>query len=189
MSRRGELKVVTGNSHKFQEFQVIAGDKLKLSMINYPKLEIQADSLEEIVRFSAVSLYSVFREPMILEDSGLFIEALHDFPGPYTNYVKRTLDCEGVLKLMEGVKDRKATFRSVIAYVDDGEMRLFKGEVEGSISLSRRGNAGFGFDPIFIPAGSSRTFAEMSVEEKSRISHRAMAMKRFLDFYLTSLQP
>lgn len=181
--RKGELKVVTGNPHKFQEFQLIAGDKVKLYKIDYPKLEIQADTLGEIVRYSAVTLYSVFREPMILEDSGLFIAALKDFPGPYTNYVKRTLDCEGILKLMEGIGDRRATFKSVIAYVDREELRLFEGEVYGTISFERRGEGGFGFDPIFIPAGSSRTFAEMSIQEKSVISHRAIAMRKFLEFY------
>ncbi|MCG3107934.1 dITP/XTP pyrophosphatase [Metallosphaera sp. J1] len=180
---KGEIKVVTGNSYKFMEFQDLAKDKVILSKVDAPKLEIQADSLEEIVRYSAVTFYSLYRSPLIVEDSGLFVEALRGFPGPYTNYVKRTLDCEGILKLMEGLSDRKAYFRSVIAYIDGERLALFKGEVSGRIAETMRGDKGFGFDPIFIPDGYGVSFGEMELGEKNSISHRGRAFREFLKFY------
>ncbi|QKQ99791.1 XTP/dITP diphosphatase [Metallosphaera tengchongensis] len=178
-----EIKIVTSNNYKYQEFLDLANNRIKLSRVDAPKLEIQADSIEEIVRYSAVTFYSLFRSPLIVEDSGLFIEELRGFPGPYTNYVKRTLDCMGILKLMENVENRNATFKSVIAYVDHDRLALFEGETEGTIALKMSGQEGFGFDPIFIPKGRNETFSEMVLHEKNLISHRGQAFRKFLKYY------
>ncbi|MCY0883990.1 MAG: non-canonical purine NTP pyrophosphatase, partial [Acidianus infernus] len=99
MLKKEEVKVVTGNKRKFEEMNQIALQYgIKLSMINLPKFEIQADRLEDVVRHAASVFYSILNEPIILEDSGLFIEALNGFPGPYTKFVKKTLDINGILK-------------------------------------------------------------------------------------------
>ncbi len=180
---KGEIKLVTGNNYKFMEFRDLAKDKISLIKVDAPKIEIQADSLEEIVRYSAVIFFSLFKSPLIVEDSGLFVEALKGFPGPYTNYVKRTLDCEGILKLMEGESNRRAFFKSVIAYIDQERLALFKGEIFGKIAENVRGNKGFGFDPIFVPDGYGITFGEMELSEKNVISHRGRAFSNFLKYY------
>ncbi|PVU68179.1 hypothetical protein DDW01_00505 [Sulfolobus sp. SCGC AB-777_G05] len=105
-------------------------------------------------------------------------------PGPYTNYVRRTIGLEGVLKLMQGVKNRKAYFSTVMCYISESDLKIFEGRVYGKISSEIRGEGGFGFDPIFIPDGEDRTFAEMRIEEKNKYSHRSNAFKKFIDYYL-----
>ena len=119
----------------------------------------------------------------MVEDAGLFIEALKGFPGPYSSYVYKTLGVQGILKLMEGVKRREAYFLSAIAYAEPGlEPKVFLGKVEGFIVPEARGSKGFGFDPIFQPKGSEKTFAEMGVEEKNRFSHRAKALSALAEW-------
>ncbi|AWR94550.1 XTP/dITP diphosphatase [Acidianus brierleyi] len=186
MLKNGVIKVITSNKHKFDELDEMAKrNNVNLEWINAPKLEIQADSLEEIVRYSASIFYSIFKSPILVDDSGLFIEELNGFPGPYTNFVKRTLDNKGILKLLSGIKNRKAYFETALCYIDDKITKIFSGKVNGTIISDIRGTEGFGFDPIFVPNGSFKTFAEMKIEEKNTYSHRAAAFKKFLDFYIT----
>ena len=186
MLKNVEINVVTSNEHKFTELSTIAEKfGIKLKWIKLPKFEIQSDSLEEIVRVSTIYAYNMIKEPLIMEDSGLFIEALNNFPGPYTNYVRRTLGLEGILKLMEGVENRRAYFMTSLCYVDEKTVKVFNGKVYGKISHLIRGEKGFGFDPIFIPEGEERTFAEMETEEKNKYSHRARAFTEFAKFFLT----
>jgi XTP/dITP diphosphohydrolase len=186
MLKNDVIKVITSNKHKFDELNEIAKkNDINLEWVNAPKLEIQADSLEEIVRYSASIFYSIYKSPILVDDSGLFIEELNGFPGPYTNFVKRTIDNKGILKLLSGVKNRNAYFETALCYIDSKITKIFSGKVNGSIISNTRGNEGFGFDPIFIPNGSSKTFAEMKIEEKNMYSHRATAFKKFLEFYAT----
>jgi XTP/dITP diphosphohydrolase len=124
-----------------------------------------------------------------VEDAGLFIDALSGFPGPYAAYVFKTINNSGILKLMENIADRHAKFQSVIAYCDDQipfKPECFDGESKGQITISERkeqGKSGFGFDPIFQPTGSGKTFAEMTITEKNGYSHRAMAVHKFAEWY------
>ncbi len=184
-----ELYFVTSNRHKFEEVKFLITElepKIKLEMLRgVGKLEIQADNLEEIVLFAAENLNRQLKVNFFVEDAGLFIRALNGFPGPFSSYVYRTLGCKGILKLMENIEDRYAEFRSVIALGWGGVIRIFRGTVRGKISSEERGSYGFGFDPIFIPEGSNKTFAEMTIEEKNRHSHRAKAVKLMVDFIKT----
>jgi len=130
--------------------------------------------------------------PIFVEDAGLFIDALSGFPGPYAAYVYKTIHNSGILRLMENVADRHARFESVIAYCDQTlcEPVCFDGESKGEITTTERkqqGKSAFGFDPIFRPTGSSKSFAEMTIEEKNGYSHRAMAIREFADWYKQSL--
>jgi XTP/dITP diphosphohydrolase len=123
-----------------------------------------------------------------VEDAGLFIDALSGFPGPYAAYAYKTIHNSGILRLMENVKNRQAKFQSVIAYFDETlcEPECFDGESIGEITLTERrqkGKSAFGFDPIFQPVGSSKSFAEMTIEEKNGFSHRAMALRKFAEWY------
>jgi XTP/dITP diphosphohydrolase len=126
--------------------------------------------------------------PIIVEDAGLFIGALNGFPGPYAAYAYKTIGNRGLLRLMENVENRKAEFQSVVAYFDAEPKSpiCFKGEVAGEIvKEERRGDckSGFGFDPIFKPASCNKTFAEMSLTEKNKYSHRAKAFRNFAEWY------
>lgn len=143
--------------------------------------EIQADTTEEISQDSARKLISKIGAPFFIEDTGLYIISLRGFPGPYSSYVQSTLGNQGILLLMGG-KDPTAFFLTVITYFDGKRLHQFPGKLQGKISSDARGEKGFGYDPIFIPAGHKMTLAEMSIEEKNKISHRSIAVREFLRF-------
>jgi len=179
----------TNNINKFNEARkVLAEYKIAVGMLRVKALEIQNDDLKEIAESSVIDAFKKAKLPIIVEDAGLFVDALGGFPGPYAAYVYKTISNEGLLRLMERVEDRRARFQSVIAYFSK-ELKspvCFDGEVVGEITREERkgeGNSGFGFDPVFKPAGSSRTFAEMSTVEKNRFSHRAKALRKFAEWY------
>jgi XTP/dITP diphosphohydrolase len=181
------LIFATSNRHKFEEAKAIAAKYgANLEMRNVPCDEIQADDLGDIASFSAKEACRILGKPCFVEDAGLFVRALHGFPGPYSNYVFRTIGNEGLLKLMAGVKDRGAEFRSAVSYCEPKSKPIvFSGRSSGSITTEAIGHYGFGFDPIFVSKrGDGRTFAEMSTAEKSKYSHRAMAIRKFLKWYV-----
>ena len=151
--------------------------------LDYP--EIQADNLEDVARFGVEYVQERFDHPFILEDAGLFIDFLKGFPGVYSSYVFYTMGLKGVLKLLEGLDDakRKACFRSVFAYSEpDKKPVFFAGECHGRIFTQELGDYGFGYDPIFIPDDDTRTFAQMTVREKNRFSHRGKSLEKLMDF-------
>ena len=178
---------ITSNKGKILEAKTKFSDidvKIIQKDLGYP--EIQADSLEEVALFGAKHVQKHFDKPFILEDAGLFIDALNGFPGVYSAYVYHTIGCKGILKLMEKFKGdmRKAVFRSVFSFGASNEKPLlFVGECNGSISIEEHGEHGFGYDPIFIPQGETRTFAQMETEEKNRYSHRSRALDKLIDFF------
>ena len=179
----------TNNIHKFNEARIIlAKHGIAVGMLRVKATEIQSDSLMEIAQVSAQDAFNRCHLPVIVEDAGLFIDALNGFPGPYAAYTYRTIHNEGILKLMENVENRKATFQSAIAYCDSSACVpvCFEGEAKGEITSKERsesGKPGFGFDPIFQPSGSKKTFAEMTIEEKNGFSHRARAVQKFAEWY------
>ncbi len=178
------LYLLTNNDGKLREFRELgASHSLKIAKAGLEKLEIQSSSLEEIATYAALTGYLSLRKPLLAEDAGLFIQSLNGFPGPYSSYVFKTLGNEGILRIMDGMNLRRACFRSAISLVLDIQtIKVFTGEICGSISNKVRGKSGFGFDPIFIPEGYTRTFAEMSVKEKNKISHRAKAFNSMMEW-------
>jgi XTP/dITP diphosphohydrolase len=164
---------VTSNKGKFAEAREIFGD---LEMRNIGYTEIQADTLEEVATFGINEVADRLKGPVMIEDAGLFIQALKGFPGVYSAYVQKTIGNVGILKLMQGLENRDAFFKSVVAYVEpDMEPVMFAGEVHGRIGFEQRGKKGFGYDPIFYIGDES--LGEMETEEKNRISHRGASMK------------
>ncbi|HME18432.1 MAG TPA: non-canonical purine NTP pyrophosphatase, partial [Nitrososphaerales archaeon] len=118
------------------------------------------------------------RKPLFVEDTGLFVSALNGFPGPYASYVNRTVGPESLITLMKGVRKRTAEFVSAVAFCSGpSEVRVFSGRLRGRIPEAAAGTNGFGFDPVFVPLGSELTLAEMSLEEKSKVSHRSLALR------------
>lgn len=180
------LIFVTGNPHKFKEISEIAKKfGLGIEMRDVPCNELQHDKIEEISRYAAMEACSTLGKACFVEDAGLFVKVLRGFPGPYSNFVYRTLGNQGLLKLMEGEKDRRAEFRSAIGYCEPNmSPKVFTGIVKGEISLEARGKLGFGFDPIFMAERTNKTFGEMEISEKNKISHRAKAMQKFLKWYI-----
>jgi XTP/dITP diphosphohydrolase len=139
--------------------------------------EIQADDLEDVVRDCMAQLQSRGLCNYIIDDSGLFIDTLGGFPGVYSAYVLKTLGCQGIIKLLEGKGDRTAKFRCCIGCNAEGIGQIVvSAEAVGSIIREERGRGGFGFDPIFVPTGHDKTFSQLPLEEKNRISHRGKAI-------------
>jgi len=179
-SNKGKVHEVT---EKFKSFD------FRVIQKNYGYPEIQTETLEDVARFGVKYLQNEgIDHPFILEDAGIFIDALKGFPGVYSSYAYFTIGLDGILHLLESIsiEKRTATFRSVFAYgTPQGEMKLFTGECHGLISTEQIGNQGFGYDPIFLPKGFSETFAEMSTEEKNKISHRAQSLEQLINFLKT----
>ncbi|HDD68900.1 MAG TPA: XTP/dITP diphosphatase [Candidatus Korarchaeota archaeon] len=177
------LRFVTSNPHKFREAETILGNygfRIEWIELKYP--EIQADTLKEIVLHSLKWLSERVEQPFFIEDAGLFIHSLNGFPGPYSSYVFKTLGNEGILKLMEDIKDRRATFKSVIGLAVDDKHYTFCGETNGFIAQSIRG-ALWGFDPIFIPEGvGGLTYAELG-DKKNLVSHRRKSLELMASWF------
>jgi XTP/dITP diphosphohydrolase len=179
---------VTNNFNKFNEARRVLGEYgIAVGMLRVKTAEIQGDRLEEIAKTSVTEAFRNCNLPIVVEDAGLFIEALRGFPGPYAAYVYKTIGNAGLVKLMENMENRNATFQSAIAYCDGHTAPVcFEGEAAGKITREEkkgRGTLGFGFDPIFQPLESVKTFAEMTIEEKNDFSHRAKAFRKFAEWY------
>ena len=180
MNQEEILNVLTSNEGKFREYKRDLEPyfrEIRMADIGYP--EIQANTLEEVVKYILDELSSF--APLIIDDSGLFIDTLNGFPGVYSSYVMDTLGCEGILKIMDGEENREAHFECVIGYLNE-DKELFKGISEGMITDEMKGDGGFGYDPIFKPKDKNKTYAQMSTEEKNNISHRGKAMDEFLNY-------
>jgi XTP/dITP diphosphohydrolase len=182
----------TGNIHKFNEARSILSPLgFSIAMLRVKGEEIQSESLKEIAEVAVKNAFQKTQLPIFVEDAGLFIDALDGFPGPYAAYAYKTIHNRGILRLMENVNIRHATFRSEIAYIDETLRRpkCFHGESTGEITQIERktaGKAAFGFDPIFQPDRSNKSFAEMTIQEKNGFSHRAKAISKFAKWYGTA---
>ena len=179
------INLVTSNSGKVEELTQILkpfGHQASQLIIECP--EIQAPTLEEVVDFGLDWLSAKkIQPPFLIDDAGIFIEALEDFPGVYSRYVYDTIGIQGVLKQMEGVDNRATRFKCVLGLtLEDGSKHKFVGICEGNLIHEMRGTAGFGYDPIFIPDASNKTFSELPSEEKNKVSHRGRAMQKLVEF-------
>ena len=182
-----ELFFASSNENKFQEAERILtklGVKVNLSKTKLE--EIQSSSLSEIAEQKAISAYELIQKPVIIEDDGLFIDSLNGFPGPYSSYVYDTIGNKGIMNLLENSEFRDAKFVSIIAYLGGSDgVKLFESSIPGKIS-SVIEKGGWGYDPIFIPDGESKTYANVS--DKDKLSHRAASLKKFSSWYLSMLK-
>ncbi|UCD92958.1 MAG: XTP/dITP diphosphatase [Methanobacteriota archaeon] len=177
------IRFVTLNEGKYREVSGMlegAGFECEMLAIDYP--EIQCDTLEEVVKSSMAQLTGKIEGDFLIDDSGLFISSLGGFPGVYSSYVYQTIGLEGVLRLLQDVENRAAEFRCCFGLCFEGRNVLFVGGVQGMITQEKRGEGGFGYDPIFVPAGAEKTFAEIPTEEKNKLSHRGKALEKVLEF-------
>ncbi len=177
----------THNRGKFVEAaQITARFGIKLRHLRIEKQEIQSNDLREIACFAAEQAAESKKCAVVSEDAGFFVKALNGFPGPYSSYVFTTLGTDGILKLLEGHKNREAFFQAAVAYcAPRTRTECFTGVVKGHVSKKPSGTHGFGFDPIFIPRhGDGRTFAQMTSHEKNAFSHRALAFTKFSKWFI-----
>jgi XTP/dITP diphosphohydrolase len=175
-----KIQVVTSNQGKLREFRSALGPLgLEVKHSTEDCDEIQADSLQEVVLSCLQQLKNKGLKDFVIDDSGLFVHGLKGFPGVYSSYALRTIGLDGVLRLLDGLEDRSAHFECCIGASIDGREFTVTGRCDGTLGLRPSGTDGFGFDPLFVPTGHSQTFAEISIEEKNRISHRGKAVQAF----------
>ena len=185
------MKVLIGtrNPHKLGEIVRILGEIPGIQWVTFrecPFSEVPEEgaTLEENARLKAVMISQASGLPTLAEDSGLEVVALGGAPGVRSARFSGEAKDYGannrkLLELMEGVRDRRARFRTVAALaLPDGRLWLREGVLKGTIATEARGKGGFGYDPVFVPEGEARTLAEMAPEEKDRISHRRRALER-----------
>jgi XTP/dITP diphosphohydrolase len=154
--------LLTGNQNKIEEFKLVLGDEFSFKAVKGEKPELRSEDPSEIAMTAAKVICEKLYESVIVEDSGLFIKALNGFPGTCTHYVYDKIGLEGLLKLLEGKKDRTAKYISAIGYCEPGKAPLcFLGEENGKIAKTPKGENGWGHDPIFIPAGKTKTYGEL----------------------------
>ncbi|WP_254765814.1 XTP/dITP diphosphatase [Salinilacihabitans rarus] len=176
------VRFVTGNEGKAREAREYLDGITAVNQVEYDYTEIQSDSLGEIAAHGAREAFEALgdTEPVLVDDAGLFVEALGGFPGPYSAYVEDTVGVERLWRLAREEENRRARFRTVLAYADAERTETFEGSVAGTL-VAPRGEGGFGYDPIFEYNGT--TLAEMSTEEKNAISHRGRALATFAEWY------
>ena len=186
-----KLVFATNNQHKLKEIQHILGNRIELLGLKdigcNEDIPETCPTLEGNASQKAFYIYNKYGHNCFADDTGLEIEALNGEPGVYSaRYAGEEKSAEAnmgkVLLEMREIKNRKARFRTVISLVIDGEEILFEGIVNGEIRTDKRGDEGFGYDPIFQPDGYLETFAEMDLNEKNKISHRALAVQKLVTF-------
>jgi XTP/dITP diphosphohydrolase len=189
------LVIASNNQHKIKELSSLANGKISFRMLKeigcYEPLREDYETLEQNAWQKAHYVYQNYSQDCFADDTGLEVEALNGQPGVFSaRYAGENATFEDnvikLLKNMEGIKNRKARFRTVICLIEGGKELFFEGVCEGSILQKNNGSEGFGYDPIFIPDGYEKTFAQMSMEEKNKISHRALATTKLLSYLLQS---
>ena len=186
-----KLVVATNNAHKLEEISAILGDEMELLSLKdihcNADIPETADTLEGNARQKARYIYDNYQMDCFADDTGLEVESLNGAPGVFSaRYAGEGHDSEAnmqkLLHELEGKENRKAQFRTAICLIMEGKEYLFEGIVKGEIIEEKRGGAGFGYDPIFVPEGFDKTFAELGNDIKNTISHRALAVEKLCRF-------
>ena len=191
-----KLCLATNNAHKVEELQALLGEKFQLQTLNeigcFDDIPETANTFDGNSLQKAMYVWERFQIDCIADDSGLEVDALNGEPGVFSaryagtpsvgEQVNHAKNIEKLLRNLKGIENRAAQFRSVITLLINGESHFFEGIIRGKITQERHGEKGFGYDPIFMPEGYDRTFAEMTMEEKNPISHRGLAVAKMIDF-------
>ena len=185
-----QLILATHNNHKAREFQNILPQysvKTLADLGHDEEIEETAKDLEGNSLLKAKTIFKRYGYVVISDDSGLEVNALNGAPGVYSSRYageprNDQRNTEKLLYKLQGASNRKAQFRTVITLMSPGNSFQFEGIVSGTIAESPRGEAGFGYDPVFVPKGYQQTFAELPADLKNKISHRANAIEKLLHF-------
>lgn len=174
------ITLVTGNPNKLKEIQLITGSKVKLISRSIDLPEIQSLDLKEIVDNKVKAAYDIVKSPVIIEDVSAGLDDLEGLPGPFYKFFRDKLGDIILVKLAKIAKSNKITIQCIAAYYDGNKILYGIGIVHGK-AVDPRGENGFGFDPIVLPNGHKRTFAEMLPKEKNKISHRGQAFTKLFE--------
>lgn len=187
-----KLVFATNNAHKLEEVSSILGDKIELLSLKDINCDADipetADTLEGNALLKAEYVYKNYGLDCFADDTGLEVEALNGAPGVYSaRYAggkghNAEANMQKLLHNMEGKDNRKAQFRTAVSLILNGKEYLFEGVIKGQIIKEKHGTSGFGYDPIFMPDGYDKTFAELGNEIKNQISHRAIAVNKLCEF-------
>jgi XTP/dITP diphosphohydrolase len=186
-----KLVFATNNKNKLRELQALLGNRFELLSLDdigcFEDIPEEQPTLEGNSRQKAYHIYDKYGISCFADDTGLEIEALNGNPGVFSaRYAGEEKDSNAnmdkVLDQLKEINNRNARFKTVITLVIDGREKTFEGIVEGEIAKEKRGKAGFGYDPVFIPNGYNITFAEMNLDEKNKISHRGKAVEKLVNF-------
>jgi XTP/dITP diphosphohydrolase len=186
-----KLCFATNNAHKLEEVQALLGDSFTLTTLKEigctEEIPETHDTIPENSYEKAEFIWNNYAVNCFADDSGLEVEALHGEPGVHSAYYagpQRSAEdnMDLLLQKLEGQENLNARFVAVITLVLNGKYYQFDGEIKGKISMKKRGTNGFGYNPIFVPEGHDRTFAEMSMQEKGELSHRARAFAKLEQF-------
>jgi XTP/dITP diphosphohydrolase len=189
-----EICLASNNAHKIVELQQLLGDTFLIKTMKdigcEDDIEEYGTTFEENSRIKADYIHNLYGVNVIADDSGLEVEALDNRPGVYSaryagEPTNHQANIEKLLLELEGIENREARFRTVITLILDDKHYAFEGQVSGKITKELRGDEGFGYDPVFIPDGFEKTFAEMPADLKNQISHRANAINRLLEHLKT----
>jgi XTP/dITP diphosphohydrolase len=168
------VSLITGNEGKAREYAALLG--IEVQAVKEDLVEIQSLDVVEVVEQKVKDAYSKLRSPVLIDDTGLVLNAWNGLPGALVAWFLGSVGAQGILDMAAGVADRSATVTTALGYADATGVRVFTGTLQGRLTTERRGDGGFGYDSIFAPAGSDRTFAEMSSKQKNAISHRRLAV-------------
>jgi XTP/dITP diphosphohydrolase len=186
-----ELVFATNNRHKLEEVNKLLGNKMNILSLQdihcNEDIPEEQPTLEGNALQKARYIYKKYGKNVFADDTGLEVEAIDWMPGVmsarYAGEEKNSMkNMNKLLEQLNGVKNRFAQFRTVIALIIDGKEFTFEGKVIGKIINEKRGEQGFGYDPIFLPEGYNKTFAELPLSEKNKISHRARAINNLVNF-------
>lgn len=187
-----KLVFATNNAHKLEEVSAILGDKIELLSLKDINCDADipetADTLEGNALLKAEYVYKNYGLDCFADDTGLEVEALNGAPGVYSaRYAggeghNAEANMQKLLHNMEGKDNRKAQFRTAVSLILNGKEYLFEGVIKGQIIKEKHGTSGFGYDPVFMPDGYDKTFAELGNEIKNQISHRAVAVNKLCEF-------
>lgn len=186
-----KIVFATNNQHKLVEVRAVLGNQIEIISLEQldcnDEIPETGNTLEANALIKAKYINEKFGLDCFADDTGLEVDALGGKPGVYSaRYAGEAQNSrknmEKLLENLSNTNHRSARFRTVIAFIENENIHYFEGIIEGEIIKESRGNTGFGYDPIFVPAGYSKTFAELGADEKNKISHRALAVKKFADY-------
>lgn len=191
--KSGAMKLIfaSNNQHKADEIRAVLKPEISILTLKEAGIEIDIpephDTLEENAREKACTIYRMSKMDCFSEDTGLEVLALNGEPGVHSaRYAGESrsfeANIEKLLRNLDGIDDRRAVFRSVICLVLRDREYLFEGICKGTIITERKGHKGFGYDPVFLPEGADHTFGEMALQEKTRYSHRTLAVGKLVTF-------
>jgi len=185
---KDRLVLITQNKHKLKELTPLFRKyNVGFDTTSHEKHEIRSENIEDIARVAAKVAFETLQRPVVVDDTGFFVDSLNGFPGSYAGIVLKFIGYDGILRLMTDKVERTSVFKTAVGYFDGKHLVSFLGTMSGSVARESAGVGGFGYDPIFIPDGFTKTYAELTFEEKVSISHRTKAFDEFLKWYTSTL--